>query len=211
MLTKRWGITWRRRSVGTQLEPRWNLYWNRFQCWNPARTSSSGGFGSPPTHLRTHMEGRHMMLFDKATVKNVYLNFSMFRRSSQPIQIAAARTMLMSAGAKISPLAGGQRTWYTSHGGGGIIPDVHRWIAYIQIDSCKQTAPVRRNKTRCLAGGPRTWYTSQGGGGGRKQSPELRWHLVLVIEPATTIWSLKNGRVRQRAQTTHAFMSTVGA
>ena len=102
------------------------------------------------------------MLVDMATEQNVYVNFSMFRRSSQPIQIAVASSMLMSAAAKKSSLAGGPRTWYTSQGGGGIA-HVHRWTTCIQTDSCKQNVPVSRNKTRCLAGGPRTWYTAQGG------------------------------------------------
>ena len=207
------------KPVGTPLEPPVELVlllepplepprWNPFQRWNlpPKRGGFSRGSGNRPAHLQTHMEGCHAMLVDRATEQNVYKNVSMFRRSSQPIQIAVASRVLMSTRAK--------KKTFRCLGPKDLVHSPGGRTRFQTDDRCKQNVCVSRKKSRCLAGGPRSWYTSTGRGGGgvvHEQSRQVPWHFVLGIKPAPSTWPPRNGGIRECAHTMHRFMPTVRA
>ena len=73
-----------------------------------------------------------MMLVDMATEQNVYGNFSMFRRSSQPIQIAAASRMFLSARTKRGALLAAQ--------GLGTLPRRKGWLFTSNHGKCCGTS-----------------------------------------------------------------------
>ena len=87
------------------------------------------------------------MMVHRATQQYVSMNFTMFWKSSQPIQISTR--MLISTGAKKVPLLGDQGRGTLPKRGGGD-----------NRTCCRPYDVVSRNKTRCSARGLRTWYTS---------------------------------------------------